>query len=197
MSDLNLLNRLDAYEAINDSATATAVSSDRDAEFIDIWLAAVSRRIDELCGPVVVRTVTETYSGDGRDVIYLRTPPAAGVTSVTVDGSVLAADDYELDNDNRFIAKLYRNGGIWPSGRRNIVVEYEAGRSADTETVGPLFKLAASAILRRLWAREAGAWARGGDPFEADMQGGGRFFKTVDPMVAEFLADEMRPPAVA
>lgn len=197
MSALNLLTRAEAYTAINDPTTAAEVSSDRDAQFIDIWVAAVSRRVDELCGPVVIRTVTETLSGTGGDVLYLRRPPAASVTSVTVSGDALDAADYDLDNDNRFLAKLYRDTGRWPDGRRNIEVVYEAGRHADTATVGPLFKLAASAILRRLWSREAGAWAAGGDPFAVDATGSGRFFKAIDPMVAEFLSDEMRPPTVA
>lgn len=191
---LSLLTREEAYTAINDALSATAQSSpERDPEVIGIWLPAISRRVDELCGPVVTRTVTETYSGDGRDRLYLRTPPALEVASVTVDGDVLANDSYDLDNDNRFLAVLY---GPWPSGRRNIVVEYQAGRFADTDTVDPLFKMAAAAILRRLWSREAGAWARGGDPFtESGMSPG--FFKAIDPMVHEFLGDETRPPAVA
>lgn len=197
MSDLNLLTRTEAYTAINDPATAAEESSLRDLEVIDIWVPALSRRIDELCGPVVTRTITETHSGNGRDKLYLRTPPAVSITSVTVDGDEIASGGYDLDNDNRFLAILYRTTSTWPDGRRNIVVEYEAGRYADTATVGPLFKMAAGAILRRMWSREAGAWARGGDPFAEAGAGSVGFFKAVDPMVHEFLGDEMRPPAVA
>jgi len=197
MSDLNLLTRTEAYTAINDPATAAETTSLRDDEVLGLWVPAVSRRIDDLCGPVVTRTVTETHSGDGRDNLYLRTPPAVSVTSVTLNGDALPADGYDLDNDNRFLAILYRTTSTWPDGRRNIVVEYQAGRHATTAAVDPLFKMAAAAILRRLWSREAGAWARGGDPFAEAGAGSVGFFKAVDPMVHEFLGDEMRPPAVA
>ena len=208
---LALLDRIEAYEAINDTTTAAAADSERDDEFIGIWVPAISRRIDELCGPVVKRTITDERHDGGRHVIRLRHVPISSVTTVTeYDGTaatVLAEetnetkpDDAYLVDGGRYDRDLRRRSGEsdvnFAVGRRNVEVTYEAGRYADTASVDPKFKMTAAAILRRLWSREAGAWAAGGDPFAEAGQGQVRFHKTVDPMVREFLADELRPPAV-
>lgn len=202
---LAILDRFEAYEAINDATSAQAGSSDRDAEVIDIWVAALSRRIDELCGPVVVRTVTDERHDGGRSRIWLDNAPVSSITTLveydvgTVQTLTAEQDDnlpedgYLLDDDGSVIR---RNGGgdaLFPPGRRNVKATYEAGRAADTASVDAKFKMAAGAILRRLWQREAGAWARATDPF-TEVGGGPAFFKAVDPMVHEFLSDEMRVP---
>ncbi len=209
---LALLSRREAYEAINDPTSATAVSADRDDEFIGVWVPAISRRVDELCGPVVVRTVTdERHDGGGR-LVRLRYSPASSVTTVTeyCDGvaTVLSAEQDATLPDDGYLAETLgpttfvhrRCSGIayrFPHGLQNVKVTYEAGRYATTAVVDPKFKMAAGAILRRLWSREAGSWARGGDPFVAAGEGSVGFFKAVDPMVKEFLSDELRAPAVA
>jgi hypothetical protein len=169
---------------------------------------AVSRRIDELVGPVVQRTVTEYHDG-GTDVIYPRLYPVASVTSVTEwDGSaqtVLTADTWGvagaasgffLDVDRI----LRRSGGSayrFTSGSQSVKLVYVAGRYADTAAVDARFKEAAAEVLRRLWNRESGAWARGSDPFQDDQGGSSRFFRAFDVVIAELLADELLPPAVA
>jgi len=206
---LAVLDRVEAYEAINDATSANAGASDRDAEVIDIWVSALSRRIDELCGPVVVRTVTDERHDGGRSRIWLDLAPVSSVTSLveydagTVQTLTAELDDglpeygYLLEDDGSIIR---RNGGgdaTFAYGRRNVKATYEAGRYADTASVDAKFKMAAGAILRRLWQREAGAWARATDPF-TEAAGGTGFYKAVDPMVHEFLSDEeMRVPAVA
>ena len=208
---LALLDRVEAYEAINDTTTAVAGGSERDDEFIGIWVPAISRRIDELCGPVVIRTVTDERHDGGSGVVWLRRSPASSITTVTeyLDGTatVLSAEeDTTMPSDGYLLETLgvtsflYRRiagrDASFPTGRNNVKVTYEAGRYADTASVDAKFKMTAAAILRRLWSREAGAWAAGGDPFAEAGQGQVRFHKTVDPMVREFLSDELRPPVV-
>jgi len=208
---LALHTRAEAYEAINDTESAAAASAAHDAEVVDVWVPALSRRIDKLCGPVVIRTVTdERHDGGGRSIV-LRNGPAASVTTLTEydvgAATILTAEQDDTQPANGYLLDtlgptsfVYRRTSgydyAFPRGRQNVKVVYEAGRYADTAAVDPKFKLAASAIMRRLWSREAGAWSRGGNPFEADGVSPG-FFKAVDPMVHEFLADELLPPAVA
>jgi hypothetical protein len=189
---LALLTREEAYDALNDPTSARSVpTSDRDGEVVDLWVPALSRRIDQLCGPVVSRSVTERHSG-GCD-LALRTAPVLSVTTVHVDGSLVASSGYELNIDNRWLPIVE---GTFAAGTRNVTVVFAAGRYASTATVDPLFKMAAGAILRRLWSREAGAWARGGSPFEEAAGGMVGFYKAVDPMVSEFLGGELLPPGV-
>lgn len=205
---LALLTRQEAYEAINDPASAIEQSSTRDVEIVDMWVPAVSRRIDDLCGPVVARTITEELHDGGVRKIWLHHTPIYAVTSVTEYDDTAAvtltaetnaakpSDAYLADGPGRYDRYLLRRSdnadAMFESGRRNVVVTYEAGRFADTASVDAKFKLAAASILRRLWSREAGAWARGGDPFAEAGAGSVGFFKAVDPMVSEFLGDEMR-----
>ena len=207
MDALALLSREEAYEAINDTASAQSVASpDRDPEFVGVWVPAISRRVDELCGPVVVRTVTDERHDGGVYAIQLSKSPVLTVTTLVeyasgVVTTLTAEQDATLPDDGYLLETLgsttfvYRRSSgsdrLFAYGRQNVKVTYEAGRAADTDAVDAKFKLAAGAILRRLWSREAGAWARGGDPFTEAGVGPG-FFKAIDPMVREFLSDEMR-----
>lgn len=205
MGALDLLTLAEAKRAINVPAS-WAVHEDELALFV----AGVSGRIDDMCGPVVVREVVEWHDG-GESSIWLRQPPVASVTSVTEydsttatvldpeDEATVPADGYLAELDGHFAVVRRRSGGSdlrFGSGRRRVKVAYSAGRFATTSAVDAKFKLAAGAILRRMWQREAGSWARGGDPFAGDESVVG-FFRAVDPMVAELLADELRGPVMA
>ena len=189
---LSILSRTEAYEAINDMQSANAGASDRDMELF-LWIGAVSRRIDQLCGPVVAREKVEKHSG-GAARLRLRTVPVLSVTSVADATETVDAETYELVDDNRFVPYLLHNA-LWPSGTRNLTVTYQAGRAADTDAVDPLFKLAAANVLVGLWTKYGGAWARGGDPFTEGGQP--QFFDELTHNVKRWLADELLPPAVA
>ena len=168
---------------------------------LGMWVSAISEAIDAACGPVVVRTVSETLDAAG-GVLFLTQYPVDSVTTVTEyvsgTGTVLTAESTTVAG-----GYLLRNGIL---ARRSsfatinwhgqVTVTYEAGRYATTAEVGAKFKLAAASILRRLWAREASAWSRGGDPF-AEAGAGPGFFRVAEPMIQEFLGDELRAPAIA
>lgn len=191
LPDSAVLTRQEAYEAINDPVSGGAVASDRDAE-VFLWVAAVSNRIDQLCGPVVIRQVVEKHDGGSR-IIRPRVVPVHQVDQVAIDGTVTTT--WTLVDDYRFVPVI-EHDVRWPSGRRNIEITYQAGRAADTESVGPLFKLAAANVLNGLWAKYGGAWASGSDPF-AEAGAGPQFFDELTHNVKRWLADEMLPPAVA
>lgn len=201
---LDILTLGEAKAAINlDSSVAT-----HDTE-IARFVTAVSRRIDELCGPVVVRTITgEQHPGGGRSIVPRKRPVSSvttikeysGTTATTLAAEDLAAgtataNDYWLDPD---LDIIYRRSATRASvfADTRVILTYVAGRAADTATVDAKFKIAAGSILRRLWKREAGAWARGGNPFDADADTNG-FFRAVDPMIAELLGSERHVAALA
>jgi hypothetical protein len=66
---------------------------------------------------------TETYDGNGQDVLYLRQYPINSVTSITLDDDTLDSDDYTVEDTGIY----YEDG--WTKDRRNIVVVYNAGYS--------------------------------------------------------------------
>lgn len=200
---LDILTLEEAYRAIN-NASATG----HDLELAQ-WITGVSRRIDDVCGPVVVRTITAELHDGGDMWIRPRHTPVSSVTSITeydrTDATALTAEDnstkpddgYLLDDrgghDQRIIRRSDNADVRFAAGRRNITVTYVAGRAADTSSVDPKFKAAAGAILRRIWSRDGGAWSRGGDPFD---QSTPVFFDAFKQAIKEYLHDELVPFAV-
>lgn len=72
-------------------------------------------------------SLTRKLDGDGEAELYLPSPGAAAITSVTEDGTLLASGLYELDPERgRFIVRLDSDGAVatWPSGRRVIQVAW-------------------------------------------------------------------------
>ena len=210
MALLDILTDAEARRAaLNVDATVSPTDLAR-------MVTAVSARIDKLVGPVVQREVVE-YRDGGAATIVPHETPVASVTSITEwDGSTQtiltadtwgtagAADGYWLDQSATYAhaCKIERRSSgsraTFAAGSGSVKLVYVPGRFADTASVSPLFKEAAAEVLRRLWNREAGAWARGADPFDAaDGLGTSRLFKAVDYVVAELLGREKRLPAVA
>lgn len=175
-------------------------------------ISAVSQAIDAYCGPVVARTVTEIHRDPGATIFLAE--PALSITSVTefdgtsssvltnesVFGTVGGASGFVLSADGGRIER--RSGGVaYRFTTGDVQVIYQAGRFADTESVSARFKEAASDILRRVWKREGSAWAYSPDFFANTDEGaavtGSGFFRAVEPMIAEWLWDERRAPAIA
>lgn len=198
-NDIDILTPDEAVAAVN--LNAGRVSPDS----LDMWVTAVSQRIDALCGPVVVREVAdEVHDGYCGDII-LRSQPVYAVTTVTeytattpttlvAENFPTAVTDYDYYLDPSGILRR-RSSGYDSVFAGRVTVTYDAGRYATTAAVDARFKLAAASALRRLWAREAGAWSRA-DPFSDDGISPG-FFTVIDPVVKEWLGDERLAPVIA
>lgn len=135
------------------------------------WITAISRRLDDVCGPVVVRTIaSELYSG-GVCTLQLKSRPVSSITSVTEytyttaqaltaeTNTIKTAFNYLLDYDRTGILRRRTAGAdmIFAVGRRNIEVTYVAGRAASTAAVDARFKQAARICLKHLWRAENSA----------------------------------------
>lgn len=207
MATLDLLDLDEARRAVNLPSPST---SDADDD-LKLFVSGISGRIDELCGPVVQRTITDEKHDGGRCRILLDLQHVSSVTSVsewagTTETTLAAetnaskpASGYLLDpvGPYGFVYRRASNGdATFPAGRRNVLVTYVAGRYADTAAVDERFKLAASAVLRRVFKREQSSWAHTPDFFTdtENPRPGLMFYKAVDPMLIEFLADELLPP---
>lgn len=206
MAAADLLSLAEARSAVNLPTGAGAHDTD-----LQLFLTGLSRRIDQLCGSVVIRTVTAERHDGGSHRIWLEKSPASSITSVSEwldttetvltseTDSVKPADAYLLGNTGPLSFIRRRNTGTdarFATGRENVVITYPSGRYADTASVDELFKLAAASILRRIWKREQSSWAQEPDffPDTENPRPGLQFFKAVDPMIMEFLADELLPP---
>jgi hypothetical protein len=137
-------------------------------------ITAVSQHLDEMCGPIVQRTITEVIDTTGCEHrVSLSAGPVSSITSVTFydDGvsevltaeSLATAGGYlaELqqrirpDGTSQLLSGVLRKRGTfadetWDKGRVQVV--YVAGRYANTAAVqGSRFELAALTTLEA-WA---------------------------------------------
>lgn len=195
---LDLLTLTEAKAALNITV------STYDTE-VAAYVTAVSRQLDNLCGPIVTRTVTSESRDGGRPTLYLARRPVASVAAVVeydgTTGTTLTAETPSSQTANQYLVESAqgilrrRNGGsdyLFPIGRQNVIVTYSAGRYSSTSTVDERFKTAARLCLTNLWRREQGG---GTDTF-------GALAGSVIPgfgmpnAVMDLLADDIQAPEV-
>lgn len=133
---------------------------------------AVSQMLDKLCGPIVVRPVTDELHDGGTKSIWLRQAPvsASAITAVTsiteysagasqalAEEELAASTAYDFAFDPA-TAQVSRRSSWSPAyfGAQRVAVSYEAGRYATTATVADKFKQAAKIIVRHMWSLEQG-----------------------------------------
>jgi len=74
------------------------------------------------------RTFTEVLDGDGGSALPLGRAPILSVTSVTVNGSAVAASEYAVKATAGLLLRVSGySAGSWTAGVGNITVEYVAG----------------------------------------------------------------------
>ncbi len=204
---LDVLTLDEAKDGINFDA-----STDTHDDELGRIVTAVSRRLDDACGPIVARERTELHDG-GDPFIRPRKTPVSAVTTLKeyVDTTATTlteetnaskpADGYLLDDVSTHNVKIIRRSGNsdhrFPSGRRNVELVYDAGRAENTAAVDPVFKQAAALILSHIWKPNAGAWASNIDPFEGHDQIPPGVAWKLPPSALDLLDDELLPPGVA
>lgn len=167
----------DTYDVLTIAEARTAVglgSSTAQDTPLAAWVTAISRQLDRLCGPIVKRTIAnETHSSTwGLSFIDVDFAPIYSTPGITLTeysnagtGVVLSAEDHDTKPTSGYLLTRRRGGGYTKrierraSGRctgfdDSVVISYDAGRAADTASVDPLFKQAASMMLRAAWVGE-------------------------------------------
>jgi hypothetical protein len=178
-----------------------------DAE-IAVYVSAVSARLDDLCGPIIVRDVEELRDG-GCCSIKPRETPVFEVTQVTEYSNLVArvlsaetntaksGSDYLLDGDGHhgvWIRRRSNNADAqFPLGRQNVALEYRAGRFETIDDVTDKFRQAATLMLTHLWKPEMGL---GNSQLFGDQPVAGAFHE-MPLAVLKLLGSERRLPAFA
>jgi hypothetical protein len=129
----------------------TATDSARDEE-LKLMIAAATAKIEDRCGSVARRTVTNERHSGGCEVIYLRQSPAQSLTSVTpvAGGTPITVNLLDLDPDTGRVA--YLDGFTWfPYGL--YYWTYVAGMSV----VPAGLQLAALNFIKGSWETQRGA----------------------------------------
>lgn len=196
MATLDVISLDEAKDAIN----MTGSGAEHGLQ-LQTFLSAVSELLDDVCGPIVQRDVTETLVPRG-GLLFPTYTPIASVTTVTeyVSGTATVLTGEDIDTVGGYLLRdnllARRSSFMTINWNGDVVVEYVAGRYASTDEVGARFKLAAQEILAREWPQYAAAWSRGGSVFDAP-EGSLGYFRSVEPVVNQWLAGERRAPAVA
>lgn len=163
MEATDVLTQAEAASALGlTTASMTAPALTR----LDMLNSAVADQLDQLCGPVVRRTITsESHDGGGCQV-WTRYQPVAAVTAVseyrgTTETALTAssvasqpAQGFALYDEGKIVRRNGDSDALFPTGRRNVLVTYSAGRFTHTtssEDGFQTFKQAAALIVRDVW----------------------------------------------
>ncbi|MCP4961315.1 MAG: hypothetical protein GY925_18880, partial [Actinomycetia bacterium] len=147
-------------------------------DVLESYIHSVSRALDWWYGPIIARTHTDTFDG-GCGRVWLTQRPITSVTSVTVDGAALNADEWRA---GRSIADRSTLSGhvealsgsavsTFNAGLDNVVVVYTAGRYADRVNLDPRFRQAAVITLQHAWRAEQHTVFEDPDGFVAPRSG--------------------------
>lgn len=140
-----IISLADARDSLNLASANTA----NDGELL-LYIAAATEVIEDLAGPVLVATRTETVSGRGRACIPLNELPAS-VTEVKEDGVSLAASGYCWDEAGLLWRGSVEGAGVWSSASpRNVIVTYTVGAAVVPTNV----TLAARELVKWLYSRQ-------------------------------------------
>lgn len=197
----NLLTLAEAKAALNIAVATTTFDTE-----IGSYIAAVSERLDDLCGPIIKRSIS-AEPHNSAPVVWPDRAPVATVGAITEYRSgvatVLSAETVSVSGDY-----LFENGGTHNSLIRpragwadrpgftgaSIAIDYVAGRFNSTADVSQKFKQAAAIYLSHMWRKEQGAGTVTFGSVETNELGVPTF--GVPNVVKDLLELEIRPPGV-
>lgn len=186
-----IVSLADAKRHLNIAATNTA-HDDELREHIE----TTTDVIEDIIGPVVRRTVTETFSGRGTPALVLSHVPVISITSVTEDGTAVDASGYSLGDDGVLKRVVgYQQMG-WRYGTNNITVVYVPGRVV----VRSAIREASLELLRVNFRPQLGgnySPFSGGPGDDLGQPGDRRLGFYVPNRVMQLLAGFERPPGMA
>lgn len=139
-----IISLADARDACNLASSNTSHDDE-----LRSYIAAATDVVESIAGPVLSRTLTETYDG-GCTTVLLRNVPVTSVQSVTDSTVTLAATDYAFDP---VAGTLTRMAGIYPwrfrDGQQTVTVAYTVGATSVPDYV----ILAARELVRHWYQR--------------------------------------------
>jgi hypothetical protein len=99
---------------------------------LELLLNRISAMIAHYCDRVFTRTTytSETYTGTNRQALVLRQWPVVSVSSVAVNGTTMAATEYEVKTQDQAMGAIYKAGGWYQNSN------YATGLTLDTWAVG-------------------------------------------------------------
>lgn len=105
------------------------ITTSTEDSYIDRLIAAASLDAINYCGRQFLKdTIVETfYISECVDILATSRYPIVTITSITVDGVALTADEYLYEKETGFIRKLDEDGDLEDWDAEKTVVTYEGG----------------------------------------------------------------------
>lgn len=163
MAPTDLVTLAEAKDQVN------ITDSSADSE-LPRFISSATGVVERYVGPVVHRTVTETFNGGGRTVL-LGWRPVVSVTSVTEDGTALASDGYRVATESGVLTRMAGpSASRFAAGVASVVVTYVAGQAANTAAVPGHIRMAALIIIQHMWETQrpaaAGPFSQAADDYD-------------------------------
>lgn len=113
-----------ALTTIASAKTYMGISDSSQDAMIEQLINSVSDDIANRCNRVfLLAERTEKLNGNGSSDLLLLHYPVTEITSVSIDTTVIDADEYSLDNGSGMLTRL---GSAWPDGQK-MTITYTAG----------------------------------------------------------------------
>lgn len=194
MADTDILSLDEAKLAINVNTDVSQLD-----DKLALINSGVSAKIDEHCGPVVIRSIEgEVYYPTG-PTLALASHPVVSVEEVveTWNGTETEITDagYRLDLRGGLLTRLSSFEPINWTRDAHLAVSYTAGRYTSTETVEMDWKLGALEIVGEVWQQNAAIWQRTQNLPAPGDEFGGRV--SLDDLVRARFRRYLRPPAMS
>lgn len=189
--------------SLEEGQAAVKAFSATNAPDLEATITGISGAIDEACGAVVAREVTELVSGPYSGGLLLTSTPVLEVTGVVETSGVTPATldeaDWNLEADGHY-ARLFRLSGgydsTWVRGRRNIAVTLMSGRFESTADVSYRWREGFKSVLIAKWQWEAPMWARNRGEMQTD-DGGFPVPFNLDAAIRAAFPLDVLPPGIA
>ncbi len=152
------LDTANALVSLAEAKTFLKISASSEDSVIEDFINRASIWANDYTGRrLKSRSNSDTYDGDGSDLLLLRDYPLVSITDLRIDdGSYSGAppqttsDDYTLNLPSGLI-KL-KNGVLFVKGFQNVDITYTAGYTTAPETVKEAVLLYVGHLYRRQYA---------------------------------------------
>lgn len=158
-----IISLADAWAAVGRPVGVVNTAKD---SLMRSYIATATPIMEDIVGPILSRTYSDTYDGGGATIRLLWAPVLSVVsvsesygnfvrvlTEQVLDGGSFDAYGYTVDKDSGILTRRFSGQvGVFNPGRRNILVTHKAGRAV----VGENILKATQRLLRWLWSPEQG-----------------------------------------
>lgn len=152
------LDTVNALVTLQEAKTFLKITAETEDSVIEDFINRASIWANDYTGRrLLFRSNSDSYDGDGSDLILLRDYPVTSIPDFRIDDGTnegsppsVPSDDYTLNSQSGLI-KL-KNGVMFVKGFMNVTITYTAGYTTPPETIKEAVLLYVGHLYRRQYA---------------------------------------------